>query len=168
MPSQKTLNICPPLLGSHKRSLRHFIRGLHARVGSWRRMRIRSWSLTLRVNQSRSEIKMSLSPSQMKISHVGFERCAYDVTSQEFELDPTLFLVPGHLRIDLSHSAAMLSLRRIKSFVFARLASLWIRVWARLVVKNKAFYSPETQHGRRVRKVYRVMGDSENRKKLCF
>ena len=37
-------------------------------------------------------------------------------------------------RIDLCHSAAMLSLRRIKNFVIARQVSHWIRVWARLTV----------------------------------
>ena len=36
---------------------------------------------------------------------------------------------------DLSQSAAMLSLRGIKSFVFARQALHWIRVWARLNVQ---------------------------------
>ena len=53
--------------------------------------------------------------------------------------------------IDPYHSAAMLSLGGIKSFVFTRQASARREFSARLAVqKNKAFYSPETQHGRRV------------------
>ena len=54
--------------------------------------------------------------------------------------------------IDPYHSAAMLSLGGIKSFVFARQASARREFSARH--KNKAFYSPETQHGRCVIKVY--------------
>ena len=48
----------------------------------------------------------------------------------------------------------MLSLRGIESFVFVQLASHRIRVWARLAVQKQSCYSPETQHGRRVRRVY--------------
>ena len=52
--------------------------------------------------------------------------------------------------IDLYHSAAILSLSRIKSFVFARQASPRRKFSARLAVQKQSFYSPETQHGRRV------------------
>ena len=46
------------------------------------------------------------------------------------------------VEIDLSHSAAMLSLRRIKSFVFAVQTSHWILVWARLALqKQKLLFS---------------------------
>ena len=48
------------------------------------------------------------------------------------------------------HSAAMLSLGGIKSFVFARQASARREFSAKLAV----FIAPETQHGRRVIKVY--------------
>ena len=56
--------------------------------------------------------------------------------------------------IDLCHSAAMLSLRRIKSFVFARLASHWIRVWARVAVKKQSFLLSWDSTWSRVTKVY--------------
>ena len=61
------------------------------------------------------------------------------------------FRVPA---VDFCHSAAMLSLRRIKSFVFARLASPRREFSARLAVQKQSFYSPKNQHGRRVTKVY--------------
>ena len=44
--------------------------------------------------------------------------------------------------IDPYNTAAMLSLRRIKSFVFARQASHWIRVWPRLAVRKQSFLFP--------------------------
>ena len=56
-------------------------------------------------------------------------------------------------RIDPYHLAAMLRLAGIKSFVFARQASARREFSAR-PCKNEAFYSPETQNGRRVIKVY--------------
>ena len=56
--------------------------------------------------------------------------------------------------VGLSHPAAMLSLRRIKSFVFAHQASPTREFSARLSGQKQAFCSPETQHGRRVRNVY--------------
>ena len=68
----------------------------------------------MRVNQSRSEINISLSLSSMtqsKISHVGFEHCVYDVTSQAFQLDPTLFLAPPsfakHIMVDSENLKTM-------------------------------------------------------------
>ena len=36
----------------------------------------------------------------------------------------------------------MMSLRRIKGFVFARQASHWVRVWARLTVQKQSFLFP--------------------------
>ena len=46
--------------------------------------------------------------------------------------------------LDLYHTAAMLSLMRIKlkSFVFSQQASHWIRVWARLAVRRQSFLFP--------------------------
>ena len=41
--------------------------------------------------------------------------------------------------IDLCHLAAMLSLRRIKSFVFAWLASHSTRIWGRLAMQTKVY-----------------------------
>ena len=58
------------------------------------------------------------------------------------------------LLLDPYHSAAMLSLEGIKSFGFARQASARRKFSARLIVQNKAFYSLETQHGRREIKLY--------------
>ena len=52
------------------------------------------------------------------------------------------------------HSAAMLSLGGIKSFVFARQASARHEFSARLAVQKQSFYSPETQHGHPVIRVY--------------
>ena len=50
--------------------------------------------------------------------------------------------------IDLCHLAALLSLRRIKSFVFAHGKPRTEFASGRgLLCKNKAFYSFETQHG---------------------
>ena len=57
---------------------------------------------------------------------------------------------------DPYHSAAMLCLGGIKSFSFARQASARREFNARLAVQNKAFYSPQTQHSRRVIRVYYV------------
>ena len=82
------------------------------------------------------------------------------VISNEFRLDE-IPPPPQHINRPLLRGAtlslchdnrplsrgAMLSRRRIKSFVFARLASHWIRVWARLAVQKQSFYSPETQRG---------------------
>ena len=48
--------------------------------------------------------------------------------------------------IDLYHTAAMLSLRRIKSFVFASLA-LNSRLREACRAKTRLFISPETQYG---------------------
>ena len=59
--------------------------------------------------------------------------------------------------IDPYHSAAMMSLGGIKSFV------LHDKPWPDansvrgLPCKNKAFYSPETQHGHRVIRVYCII-----------
>ena len=46
------------------------------------------------------------------------------------------------LAIDPSHSAVMLSLRRIKFFVFARQASHWSRVRPRLTVQKQSILFP--------------------------
>ena len=46
------------------------------------------------------------------------------------------------ITIDLYHTAAMLNLRRIQSFVFARQASHWICVWPRLAVRKQSFLFP--------------------------
>ena len=54
------------------------------------------------------------------------------------------------LTIDPYRSAAMLSLGGINSFVFLRQATARREFSARLAVQNKAFYSPETQNGRRM------------------
>ena len=48
----------------------------------------------------------------------------------------------------------MLSLGGIKNFVSARQASARSELSMRLAVQNKAFYSAETQHARRVMKKY--------------
>ena len=56
--------------------------------------------------------------------------------------------------IDPYHSAAMLSLRGIKSLVFAWKPQPDRNSVQGLPCKNKTFYSPETQHGHRVRSVY--------------
>ena len=56
--------------------------------------------------------------------------------------------------IDPYHSAAMMSLGGIKSFVLVWQALARREFSAWLSVKNKACYSSETQHGRRVKKVY--------------
>ena len=56
---------------------------------------------------------------------------------------------------------AMLSLRRVKSFVFAQQASPRRKFSPRLAVcKYKAFYSPETQQGCQVTKVYCVVPEN--------
>ena len=65
-----------------------------------------------------------------------------------------LFIIIIFITIGLSHSVVMLSLRRIKSFVFACQASPTHEFSARLGGQNKAFYSAETRHDCRVRKVY--------------
>ena len=59
------------------------------------------------------------------------------------------------ISIDLYHTVAMSSLRRIKSFCFCT-ASLALNIASGrgLPCENKDFYSPETQHGRRVIGVY--------------
>ena len=58
------------------------------------------------------------------------------------------------IRIDLYLSAAMLSLRRIKALFLHGKPHPDANSVGGLPCKNKAFYSPETQHGRRVIKVY--------------
>ena len=70
-----------------------------------------------------------------------------------FQFIPTLAL-KAWFTIDPYQSAAMLSLGRIKSFVFARQASARPEFSARFAVQKQAFYSPETQHGRHVIKDY--------------
>ena len=74
--------------------------------------------------------------------------------------------------MDPYHSAAMLSLGGIKSFVFARQALARNEFSAMLAVqKKKDFYSPETQHLRRVIRVntaaatltQMIFGDGKNR-----
>ena len=61
-------------------------------------------------------------------------------------------------RIDPYHSAAVpeghVEFRGIKSFVFARQASARRKFSVRLAVQSFMFYSPKTQHGRRVIRVY--------------
>ena len=59
--------------------------------------------------------------------------------------------------IDRCHSAALLSLGETKTFALARQASARREFRSRLTVQNKAFYSPETQHGRRVIRVSREL-----------
>ena len=56
--------------------------------------------------------------------------------------------------IDPYQSAAMLSLGEIKSFVLRGKPRSDANSVRGLPCKNKAFYSPETQHGRRVIRVY--------------
>ena len=56
--------------------------------------------------------------------------------------------------IDPYHSAAMLSLGEIKCFVFARQASARCEFSSRLTVQKQSFFSPETQHGRRVIRIF--------------
>ena len=71
-----------------------------------------------------------------------------------------------HPAIDPYHSAAMLSLGGIKSFVFARQASAIREFSARFAVQKQSFYSRETQHGRRVTKVYSIERFSIDCRKL--
>ena len=56
--------------------------------------------------------------------------------------------------IDPYHSAVMLSLEGIKSYVSHGKPRPDASSVRGLSYKNKAFYSPETQHGRRVINVY--------------
>ena len=64
--------------------------------------------------------------------------------------------------MDPFHSATMLSLGGIKCFVFARKPRPDANLVRGLLCKTKAFYSPETQHGRRVIKVYHARRVSKN------
>ena len=61
------------------------------------RMCISSWSLTVRVKLLRCRcchhlLPVLLEDKQRKLRHVAFEHCAYDITPQACQLDPTLFL----------------------------------------------------------------------------
>ena len=58
--------------------------------------------------------------------------------------------------IDLYHTAAMLSFGRINSFVLHGKPRIEFATGRGLPCENKAFYSPETQHGRRVIRVYQL------------
>ena len=57
-------------------------------------------------------------------------------------------------RIDLYSSAAMSNLRRIRAMFLHGKPRTEYTSGRGLPCKNKAFYSPETQHGRRVIRVY--------------
>ena len=59
---------------------------------------------------------------------------------------------------ELYHSAAKLSLRRIKALFLHGKPRPDANSVRGLPCKNKAFYSPETQHGRRVIKVLLISG----------
>ena len=65
------------------------------------------------------------------------------------------FIVPYNLDSKrFCHSTAMFSLRRIKALFLHGKPRPDANSVRGLPCKNKAFYSPETQHGRRVIKVY--------------
>ena len=84
-------------------------------------------------------------PSSFLVTYTKLWRPSLDVDAHRHTLKT---------QIDLSHTAAMLSLRGIKSFVFHRKPRIEFASGQSLPCQNKAFYSPKTQHGRRVIRIY--------------